>query len=899
MVASGAGARRGGRLGYWTLISFFVFFGVITWLISTSEATLKMDRLIHDNWVRFGQSAPNDEFVIVGIDSNSVRSHGRWPWSRDDQAQIITNLSSDGARIILVDIVYTDVSVNNPESDQRLAYAIEKAGSVILPILTEGRGVAVSDGERMPIHGIMKASKSMGHVYTPIDSDGIVRRVYLKAGFKRPHWSTLSLVAMESLGIAPEETPGKRVMHNDAATSWVFDYEAMIPFHGPKGTFKTVSAVDVLYNEFEPGTFSDSIVFLGLTASGLGDAVPTPILGLDQPIPGVEVHANVFSALKNGNIVGQVGSWLAYIITGVSILLLLAIYSRLRPRWGLLTTFLLALLPVFISYLLYRFANIWFAPLVASFPILLLFPLWTWHRLEFATRFLRTETNKLAVYDDELDVMSSDSLLSLFENARTHLKLDSWFVFANGELRKASNTIKVSDPDKYGATDWVERDGMRVKSYPSDSPLVVGFNFEDESMNRRFEEFLDNSTRLQRLIKERDTGGTIESLQTDADRLSKQNQRMLQLRVLNDNIFNGSPAGLVVWNSLGEPLRYNDLATEMFEHLDLSALTVFDFFVSLGKDPQRIDREVFDRIMQQGHNWQMNHLQGEAELVIDFNVLGGKLSERLIVASAVDLSEIRRAERLRSELIEYLSHDLKSPLISSLYLVSQEREASEPDEDVAGLTQVETNINRTLKMIDDLLGLTRAENISTEQLQPVFFENLIENTIDQLLPQAKQKNIRLEVDDDDHEVWVNADSSLVERAFINIVGNAIKYSPDGTVVSITSSVKGQWIVTEVVDQGIGIPEDRIHKLFERFHRDPDAQQKFKGTGLGLSLVATVIKQHGGVVEATSIEGSGTTFRIELPIVDIESADGEPDEPDPPEKAGVSHSKGVAHDSFSA
>jgi len=853
MVASGASARRGGRLGYWTLISFFVFFGALTWLLSTGEATLKMDRLIHDNWVRFGQSAPNDEFAIVGIDSRSVRIHGRWPWSRDDQAQIITNLSNDGARIILADIVYTDVSVSNPESDQRLAYAIEKADSVVVPILTEGRGIAVSDGERMPIREILKAAKSIGHVYTPIDSDGIVRRVYLKAGFKNAHWSTLSLVAMESLGIAPEETPGKRVTRTDAATSWVLDYEAMIPFHGPKGTFNTVSAVDVLYKTFEPGTFKDSIVLLGLTAAGLGDAVPTPILGLDQPMPGVEVHANIFSALKNGTIVDQVDSWLAFVMTAVSILLLLVIYSRARPRWGLLTTFLLALLPVFVSYLLYRFANIWFAPLVASIPILLLFPLWTWHRLEFATRFLRTETNKLAVYDDELDVTSSDSLLSLFENARTHLKLDSWFVYANGELRRSSNAINVTDLGKYSATDWVVR-------------------VEDESMNRRFEEFLDNSIRLQRLVTERDTGGTIESLQTDADRLSKQNQRMLQLRVLNDNIFNGSPAGLIVWNSLGEPLRYNDLATEMFQHLDLSGLTVFDFFISLGKDPQRIDREVFDRIMQQGHNWQMNHLQGEAELVIDFNVLGGKLSERLIVASAVDLSEIRRAERLRSELIEYLSHDLKSPLISSLYLVSQEREVAGPDEEVGGLVQVETNINRTLKMIDDLLGLTRAENISVEQLQPVFFENLIESTVDQLLPQAKQKNIKLEIDDDDHDVWVNADSSLIERAFVNIVGNAIKYSPDDTVVRISSSVEGKLIVTEVVDQGIGIPADRIHKLFERFHRDPDAQQKFKGTGLGLALVATVIKQHGGMVEATSTEGEGTTFRIELPIFDIESGD---------------------------
>jgi len=253
--------------------------------------------------------------------------------------------------------------------------------------------------------------------------------------------------------------------------------------------------------------------------------------------------------------------------------------------------------------------------------------------------------------------------------------------------------------------------------------------------------------------------------------------------------------------------------------------------------------------------------------------LSADLSERLIVASAVDLSDIRRAERLRSELIEYLSHDLKSPLISSLYLVSQEREDSLPEKDVAPLLQVESNINKTLKMIDDLLGLTRAENLSFEHLQPVFFENLIESTIDQLLPQARQKNITLTNKGIDDDVWVTADSSLLERAFVNVVGNAIKYSPEGTEVFISTHVKdNSWIITDIIDQGIGIPESRINKLFERFHRDPDVQEQFKGTGLGLALVATVIKQHGGTVVASSIENNGTTITLGLPIVEMEKSD---------------------------
>lgn len=872
MAISDDDVRRRGRLGYWTLIVFYLFFGLLTWLMSYFEVTLKMDRLIHDSWVRLNQSTPAEDIVIVGIDARSVAENGRWPWSRNDQAKIIDTLTEAGAGVVLIDVLYSDFGVTNPEGDARLAYAIERSGSVILPIVTEGRGAEIKDGERLPIPEIAMAARDLGHIFLPIDSDGIVRRVYLKAGFKKPHWSMLSLVAMESQGNAPETLPGVRVQHTDTATNWVGDYEVLIPFHGPKGTFKTISAVDVLRNEFEKGLFENRTVFFGLTATGLGDAVPTPILGLDQPIPGVEVHANIYNALRAGTMVREIGSLLAFVIVAFAIALLLGVYSKLRPRWGFLNTVLLALLPVLVSFCLYRFAGIWFAPLLASFPILLAFPLWTWHRLEFATRFLRTETNKLAVYDDDLNVTSGAPLVSLFENAKTHLGLQSWFVLS-GDKVVGSDDPQQSDVEKINSLEWVLQDGMQVKKYTSKSPVAVGFSFENPAMNDRFGAYLDNASRIQDLIEQPDVGGTIESLQTDADRLSKQNQRMLQLRVLNDNIFNGSPAGLIVWNSVGELLRHNDLAVDMFKDMKLADTTVFDFFVSIGKDPLRIDREDFESIMLHGQNKQMNYVLGEDELIIDFNVLGDDLTERLIVASTVDLSEIRRAERLRNELIEYLSHDLRSPLISSLYLVSNDRENAPADKDIAPLIQVESNINKTLKMIDDLLGLTRAENLSVEHLQPVFFENIIESTIDQLLPQARQKNINLTTKEIDEDVWVSADSSLLERAFINVVGNAIKYSPESTEVVISTRVEdGKWIVTDVIDQGIGIPESRINKLFQRFHRDPDVQKSFKGTGLGLALVATVVKQHGGLVKASSIESQGTTISLLLPILEIESSD---------------------------
>ena len=153
------------------------------------------------------------------------------------------------------------------------------------------------------------------------------------------------------------------------------------------------------------------------------------------------------------------------------------------------------------------------------------------------------------------------------------------------------------------------------------------------------------------------------------------------------------------------------------------------------------------------------------------------------------------------------------------------------------------------------------------------------------MPQARQKQITLKSNDIEEDIWISADSSLLERAFVNVVGNAIKYSPEGTEVNIVTRIEdGGWLVTEVSDQGIGIPESRIGKLFERFHRDPNVQKQFKGTGLGLALVATVVRQHGGNVAARSEENIGTTMELKLPILEIESEKSSP-------AVGLGHSGG--------
>ena len=248
--------------------------------------------------------------------------------------------------------------------------------------------------------------------------------------------------------------------------------------------------------------------------------------------------------------------------------------------------------------------------------------------------------------------------------------------------------------------------------------------------------------------------------------------------------------------------------------------------------------------------------------MINFSAHGASLAERLVSASIVDVTEIRRSERSRAELIDFLSHDLRSPLISSLYMLTDDLHVSDAENDEK-IERIENNINLSLTMMDDLLTIARADNLTSEQFSMVLFDSVIDNAVAQMMPQARIRNIAIDVEEHDEEIWVNADASLLERAVVNIVSNAVKYSPDDTRVTVSIRLNGEFILLEVQDQGIGIAPDMMDNLFKRFKRDAKVSKQFKGIGLGLALVSRVVSQHGGRVWASS-PGKGTLISAEIP-----------------------------------
>lgn len=833
------------------LVFFFCTLLLLTWLLLWSDATRKVDRLLHDSWVRSHQRAVPNDVVIAAIDSQSLNKVGRWPWSRVEQAQLFEQLNLQGVRAVIVDLLYAEPA-KAPHDDVRLANAIASLPISILPVLTEG-GIGQIATESIPISIITRSVSDLGHIDLPIDDDGIVRRVFLKSGFNRAHWPALSLAGLNAIGGVPEGLlPGGGNDEQGKPGERVQNHEVMIPFYGPSNAFQRVSAVDIMRGDVRRGLLANKIVFVGMTTTGLGDVVPTPVSALDRPVPGVEIHANIFSALRDQSLVTRAYGYANLPVALVLLPLMLVMYSRAPPQWGLITAVVGAGLPVLLSFLLYRYARLWYAPLSASLPILISYLFWSRHRLDYINQFLEKEQSKLEPHLPQRDNRDNSILAGFFTTAARHLPIEGWRFSVGADVFEGGAGLPaIRMMGNEG--DWLVRRGIYSRAYPSREPLHIELAIPNATQGTAITQYVDSLARVRTRGQASPLLGSIEKLQTNAQKLSEQLDWLRSVKVFSDTILAGSPAGFAVWNAAGECIRANELTYQMVpsfkERADLR-----DFVQCIGRRTDAgEDAQTFQRLILECEPWQVQYSENERELVVNFRVVGEILAERLICATVLDVTEIRTAERARAEMVDYLSHDLRSPLISALYLLEQDADP-----------RVEQNIQQSLSMMENLLHIARADSLSESRFSPLLMNAVIDNSLDQLLPQALSQQIKFNVDTLDDDLWVDGDASSLERAVVNIVGNAIKYSPECTTVNIRLSEDANHAVLTVEDQGVGIDPSMIDQLFTRFKRDQSTATEFKGIGLGLAFVSRVVSLHGGKVAATNTS-MGTCVTLQLPL----------------------------------
>lgn len=242
-----------------------------------------------------------------------------------------------------------------------------------------------------------------------------------------------------------------------------------------------------------------------------------------------------------------------------------------------------------------------------------------------------------------------------------------------------------------------------------------------------------------------------------------------------------------------------------------------------------------------------------AQLGMAFN----KMSERL-----------NEVEEKRREFVSNASHELRTPLSSIKVLVESLLQLQNPDLAIIKefLTDINNEIDRLSRIINKLLMLTKMDVFVNEfEMKKVNVKELLLSVRKSLLPLARQKDIKINVQIADY-IDVMIDEDKIWEAIFNIADNSIKYTPAKGEITIHAEQEEDNVVIEVRDNGIGIPQAEITKIFDRFYRvDKARARETGGTGLGLSIALSAVRLHGGDIQVYSEEGKGSVFTMILPI----------------------------------
>lgn len=233
----------------------------------------------------------------------------------------------------------------------------------------------------------------------------------------------------------------------------------------------------------------------------------------------------------------------------------------------------------------------------------------------------------------------------------------------------------------------------------------------------------------------------------------------------------------------------------------------------------------------------------------------------------VVLEQERELIRMREGFISVVSHEFRTPLaviVSSISLLTQYYERLTVEKRFDHIQRIQQQTYYMLEMLDDMLLYTRAKAGKLEYTPVMLdFVEVCRKIFDEAVRMDEGKHEH-KFSVQNHIGVMRTDTKLLQHILANLLSNAAKYSPDGTLIRVEISKVDEQIVLQVIDQGIGIPKQDLPKLFEPFHRAKNAKD-FKGTGLGLSIVRESVHAQGGTIEVDSIEGVGTSFTVRIPL----------------------------------
>lgn len=256
--------------------------------------------------------------------------------------------------------------------------------------------------------------------------------------------------------------------------------------------------------------------------------------------------------------------------------------------------------------------------------------------------------------------------------------------------------------------------------------------------------------------------------------------------------------------------------------------------------------------------------QADADLLKPLADLGAAATA---LARALEVQEAGKADMVR--FIHVATHELRSPVVSAQSLVLgvlRGYAGGLTDKQAEVLARIRRRLEFLERLINNLLDLAASQSTALEARGAVLVNASVGRTVLFLQPRAEEKDVTLTYHGCCDDLTVRGTDDGLDRVFVNLVGNAIKYTPPGGRVDVWLRRVDQEVQVEVTDTGIGIPEDALSHLFEEFYRAPNVKALDEvGTGLGLTIVKDLVDRYGGRIEVESTVGQGTTFTVTFPL----------------------------------
>ncbi|WNO08292.1 CHASE2 domain-containing protein [Teredinibacter sp. KSP-S5-2] len=758
--------------------------------------------LIYDNILNNYAENDSSDIVLIAIDEQSLTDLGRWPWPRETHAQLIDRLTEAQVRSVVFDVIFAEQNFSDPEGDQRFIESVQTNGNVILPIHFEEIRNKGQIIEITPFQPLFSAANGAGHVHIQCDIDGICRSVFLWEGIGSAYWPHLSLALLQ-------QQSGKSLPHSQDKTDKhlssmmiLREDNKLIPFSYSADKLQTVSYSDIIKQRIPLSLLKNKTVFVGATSAGMNDFLATP----KGPMAGVEVNAIIYNALRSDALITPASVALSALLAVIFTFTFLYYLTSLSPTRLILSSIAATIAILTLAHVLLAFFKTWHPPAAEILAIICFYPLWSWLRLELALEFLER------------------SLESIQHNAPL------------AGLSPQNNPSHTKTP-----TNW----------NPKEQQLLAYSRYQSDIISR-----------------------TINQIQ-DANQAAEKN-RQLVIQSLSQ-----LQEAVLVFSLDGEMLLKNALADQLFpefsaqegetDHTDLMAL---EKFININNGPSWNER--IEALLAQkrtiSFEVQIAHIDGNKDLFVQGQHLGFSQNNQhqaqndYLIFTITDVTSLKDAERSRLETLNFISHDLRSPMVSILALLENHNNTSKdnPEALATMLGSIENYVKTNLNYAESLLQIGRAENTSEAEFQMCDLHAILDAALLQVQVLAEAKHIHFNTQREDADCWVWGNGDLLERALVNLFSNAIKYSREHTEVTIQLENNNQQATIHVTDQGEGISQSDRTELFQRFRRGKHNMGQ-NGAGLGLYFVKTVAEKHKGQVSITNTSSAGSTFTFTVPL----------------------------------